>query len=185
MKYKICCSIGEIVDKYSILNIKLEKITDENALNNITNEISAIKTDVPLVDTKDELFDDIYKINLQLWNLEDLIREKSINNEFDEQYIQLAEKIHKTNDKRYDIKKQINIKYNSELFEEKSYLYTQSNKEPETPETLEPTQLDHFLLEKGKHLYTVGSYNESYSIIHQLMNKYNSKLEIIIYNQIS
>ena len=183
MKYKIYCSIGEVVDKYSILNIKLKKITDENALNNITNEIKAIKADVPLVETNDELFDDIYKINLQLWNLEDLIREKSINNEFDKQYIQLAEKIHKTNDKRYNIKKQINIKYNSDLFEEKSYLYAHSNKEPETPEppeppesseTLDPTQLDHFLLEKGKHLYTVGSYSESYSIIHQLINKYNN-----------
>ena len=168
MKCKVACSFAEVVDKKSILCIKLKKIKCKKALHNITNELKAIERDVPLITTEDGLFDELYKINYKLWILEDLIRKKSEDSEFDNQYIEYAESIHVTNDKRYDIKKKINIKYNSYLLEEKGYHgHT-------VEEVIDINNNDILLLEHGKHLYTSGQYDESYSKINKLMNKYKN-----------
>ena len=121
MNCKISCSFGEVVDKVTILKIKSKKITNEGALKNIILELKTIQEEIPLVNNNDELFNDLHNINQKLWILEDIIREQGKNKKFDDTYIKIAESIHKTNDKRSAIKKEINIKYNSELVEEKSY----------------------------------------------------------------
>lgn len=75
----------------------------------------------PKVKSNDILFYKLYDINRILWDLEDNIRIKSLKKEFDEEYIKYAENIHKENDRRYLLKKEINEKYNSFLIEEKIY----------------------------------------------------------------
>ena len=121
MKYKISCSFGEIIDKITILKIKFTKANDIDVLNNIKLEFDTIIQEVPESNYEDPLFDELLNINQKLWVLEDLIRDKSAKKSFDEKYIEYAEKIHITNDERYQIKRKINEKYNSELKEEKIY----------------------------------------------------------------
>ena len=121
MNCKISCSFGEVVDKMTILTIKQEKIKNKKALMNVNLELDSIKNEIPLVNKNDELFTELFKVNKKLWELEDSIREKSKNKSFDNMYVFISELIHKTNDKRYLLKKKINIKYNSLLNEEKEY----------------------------------------------------------------
>ena len=116
MDFKISCSFGEVVDKYSILKIKESKIQDKQALRNIRNEIQALENDVVSLltfITNNNLYHDLLSVNKKLWILEDLIREKSQKNELDDKYIRYAESIHETNDKRYRIKREINKITNS------------------------------------------------------------------------
>ena len=120
MQCKVSCSFGEIIDKVSILNIKKNNATDTVALNNIQSELNIIKSENPMVEQEDALFTELFDVNQRLWNLEDSIREKSRKKEFDQAYITYAEAIHIQNDKRYNIKRQINKKYNSYLIEEKN-----------------------------------------------------------------
>ena len=164
MQCKISCSFGEIIDKITILKIKSKKIKDIEALKNINLELKMIQDENPSSNTKDDLFDNLHKINQKLWILENIIREKSKTNTFDDTYIKIAESIHKTNDERSNIKKIINIKYNSELIEEKSYYQNEIN----------VNSKDISILGKGKMLYTNGNYEESYQILNRLMNKYKN-----------
>ena len=127
MLCKISCSFGEIVDKVTILKIKKGKAKDKNILRNIVKELVVITKENPSVSQNDKLFQELSEINKQLWTLEDNIREKG-EKEFDQDYIKYAELIHKTNDKRYLLKKQINEKYNSYLREEKIYDHISNNK---------------------------------------------------------
>lgn len=116
MSYTVKCSYGEIIDKHSILKIKESKAVNDEQKNNILTEMNEL---AKYIHNDDPLFDDLFKINKKLWVLEDLIRMKSEKKEFDELYIDCAEKIHFCNDERYSIKKKINIKYGSEIKEEK------------------------------------------------------------------
>ena len=125
MKCKIRCSFGEVVDKWTILNIKKKKATNNMVLSNIINELNAIVEDNNQVNNNDILFTNLYEVNQKLWEYEDIIREKSRLQQFNMEYIQYAELIHKTNDERYLIKRQINKKYKSELKEEKIYTYVE------------------------------------------------------------
>jgi len=163
MKCQISCSFGEIIDKITILKIKAKKIVDINSLKNVILELETLQKENPLSDVNDDLFNKLQIINEKLWMLEDNIREKSKNKVFDNTYIEIAESIHITNDERCNIKKLINIKYNSELIEEKSYY--QNN-------ILYDTEYDTIELDKCKVLYNNGKYNESYLIINKLMQKY-------------
>ena len=124
MQYTIKCSFGEIVDKITILQIKISKCKNVKQSQNILNEYNSLC--IHINDKQNDttfkcLYEDLYKINEQLWGLEDLIREKSKKKEFDNTYIETAENIHKKNDERYFIKKQINTIYNSDIIEEKIY----------------------------------------------------------------
>ena len=101
---KISCSFGEIIDKITILRIKISKSNDEKVLQNLNNELSTIESEVPLCKNQDSLYERLREVNLKLWELEDNIRLKSKNQEFDEEYIRYAENIHITNDERYRIK---------------------------------------------------------------------------------
>ena len=119
---KIEVSIGEIVDKLSILQIKTEFIRDEEKLNNVKKEYDYLY-DIVFNEMKIEQSDffDMVSINQELWKIEDDIRDKERNKEFDNEFIRLARAVYVTNDKRAEVKKVINIKYGSLFVEEKSY----------------------------------------------------------------
>ena len=115
-------SLGELIDKITILEIKQIHMTGIK-LKNVDKELKLIKN--ILQDTNLEididLINNLKEINKNLWEIEDNIRIKESNQEFDKDFIELARSVYKENDKRASIKKEINQKYNSELVEEKSY----------------------------------------------------------------
>ena len=115
-------SIGEIVDKLSILRIKKNNITDDNKLVNINKEYDYLYHKVfqeLKIDTSD--FYEMVMVNEILWTVEDSIRDKERNKQFDQDFIEMARSVYITNDRRAEIKKQINLKYGSLFVEEKSY----------------------------------------------------------------
>jgi len=114
-------SFGEVLDRISILAIKLNQIKDKDKLKNIQKEFSYISGRVPQSTFTDPLYFELCKVNQHLWNIEDDIRHKEKLSLFDDEFIQLARDVYFTNDKRADIKKEINIKYKSDIIEEKSY----------------------------------------------------------------
>ncbi len=121
---KVEISNGELLDKFSILKIKIKKIKDNSKLINIQNEINELSNlcDVLLkVNGVVELFENLISTNSKLWEIEDLIRSKESLKEFDESFIELARSVYITNDVRFHIKNEINKLTNSKLVEEKSY----------------------------------------------------------------
>jgi len=121
---RIDISIGELVDKVTILSIKLEKVNDEQKLKNIKLEYSLLIDSVKSVNLSEnsEDFIRLKKVNQKLWEIEDKIRFKEKKKEFDEEFIELARSVYFENDKRAEIKKEINLKTNSEIVEEKEYV---------------------------------------------------------------
>ena len=115
-------SIGEIFDKITILEIKKEKLKNEKLLN-VNLELNLLKKIVEdnglNVDKK--LINNLREVNNKLWNIEDNIRKKEELKSFDNEFIEIARSVYIENDKRSEIKREINIKYKSELVEEKSY----------------------------------------------------------------
>jgi hypothetical protein len=121
---KIEVSNGEILDKLSILQIKSTKFNDIYKLSNVENERRVLLPMYDLIATTSEIrqkFHDLININSKLWDIEDMIRIKEQRKEFDEEFIELARSVYKTNDIRADIKRDINHLSNSNLIEEKSY----------------------------------------------------------------
>ncbi len=119
---KIEVSIGEIVDKLSILRIKKNNISDSEKLKNVTTEydyLYSIVFDELKIEESD--FYNLVLINEKLWDIEDKLRDKERDKSFDNDFIELARSVYFTNDKRADIKKDINLKYGSLFVEEKSY----------------------------------------------------------------
>ena len=121
---KIEVSHGEIVDKLTILQIKKENITDPIKLDNIIKEydylLSVVENDLGISTLSPEYLE-LLSINKELWIIEDDIRDKERNKEFDDEFIKLARSVYYTNDVRAKIKKEINLKYSSGFVEEKSY----------------------------------------------------------------
>jgi hypothetical protein len=114
-------SIGELCDKFSILQIKSENVTDAEKLIEINKEISYLKPYIEKLDISFEDYNKIKEVNEKLWKIEDDIRKKEENKEFDNEFIELARSVYITNDERAKIKYEINIKLNSEIKEIKSY----------------------------------------------------------------
>ena len=125
MSIKIELSIGELLDKISILQIKAERIDDPSKVKNINKELDVLMSlwnDSPYSDTNlSSEINELKNINEALWDIEDKIRDKERNQVFDKDFIELARSVYFTNDKRAEIKKIINGKTGSELIEEKSY----------------------------------------------------------------
>jgi len=121
---KIEISNGELVDKVSILSIKLKKIKSKKKLLNIQREFDRLYDSMlSIAITKESPeYQDLINVNLTLWEIEDKIRAKESLKEFDDEFIALARKIYFQNDKRSEIKRQINITTKSELIEEKEYV---------------------------------------------------------------
>ena len=122
---KVVLSVGELIDKITILQLKMKFIKNKKQLNNVSNELGTLK---PLLKENNletpkinRLFAELYEINLKLWKIEDKIREKERQSDFKDEFISLARSVYFTNDKRAEIKKKINLISGSELIEEKSY----------------------------------------------------------------
>jgi hypothetical protein len=120
---KIDISIGEVVDKITILSIKLNKIENDKKLKNIRKEYDLLFNSLENsgIEVDSESFTKLETINLKLWEIEDKIRKKEANKEFDDEFIQLARNVYINNDKRSAVKREINIKYGSNIIEEKEY----------------------------------------------------------------
>ena len=122
---KIPISWGELLDKITILQIKLEHITSKNALKNIEQELKKLQSILtqngPKTKETIQLEGELRRTNQQLWGIEDKIRDKERTNSFDDEFIQLARSVYITNDERSRIKRKINELLGSELVEEKSY----------------------------------------------------------------
>jgi hypothetical protein len=120
-----CCvpiSFGELYDKYSILQIKKEKIKDHTKLIYINREIDYLQPFIDKYVIPEELKNNIMYINKELWEIEDNIREKENLREFDNEFITLARAVYITNDKRSIVKNNINVFLDSEIKEIKSYV---------------------------------------------------------------
>ncbi len=118
-------SPGELLDKITILRIKSARMTDETKLRNVRVELDALEQTwresgaaVPAV-AADEAA--LQKVNEELWDIEDRIRDKERAGEFDAVFIDLARAVYVTNDERARFKKNINMTLGSRLVEEKSY----------------------------------------------------------------
>lgn len=118
-------SWGELIDKITILEIKKSNIKLVSALMNINKELSYLENIVENCDGVTELIAELKQqlldVNKRLWNVEDDIREKELNQEFDIVFIELARKVYLLNDERSKLKKSINQILKSEIVEEKSY----------------------------------------------------------------
>ena len=123
---KIEVSNGELLDKISILELKMLKIEDEEKLVNIKKEFETLNPlVVKLFEDNDSQLQNHYlelaRINGLLWDIEDWIRNCEREKRFDDEFIQLARSVYVTNDQRSEVKKIINTITGSELVEEKSY----------------------------------------------------------------
>ena len=119
-------SNGELLDKISILELKILRIEDEEKLINVMTEFDVLN---PLVIELFEKYDsqlqnhylELAKINGELWDIEDWIRDCEREKRFDKEFVELARSVYITNDKRCEVKKLINLTTSSGLIEEKSY----------------------------------------------------------------
>ena len=118
-------SIGEYYDKLSILYIKRDKIKDIIKLEKVNKEIKELELINKTININ--LLTEIKSINLKLWEIEDAIRIKEKHQLFNSEFIQLARNVYYTNDKRCEIKNNINKVLGSEIFEVKSYEKYQNN----------------------------------------------------------
>jgi hypothetical protein len=121
MSINVPVSIGELVDKYTILLIKLEKIVDIDKLNHVNTEIGLLNPIIVDLSLNYCEINELKECNEKLWKIEDDIREKERLHQFDEEFVELARSVYITNDKRSKIKSNINVKYNSIIHEVKSY----------------------------------------------------------------
>ena len=123
---KVEVSNGELLDKLSILELKLKNIKDDKKLINIKNEHGGLS---PLCNNLfnnygnelRSLYAKLSEINAELWKIEDDVRECERNKDFGDEFVRLARAVYFTNDKRSDVKKSINLLTESGFVEEKSY----------------------------------------------------------------
>lgn len=125
MNVSVEISIGEFFDKITILEIKKDRITAADKLQNINKELDYLNKLLEALpfsrtDVEAEVAE-LRGINEELWVIEDDIREKESSKSFDDAFIELARSVYFTNDRRSDVKRAINIKLGSDFVEEKSY----------------------------------------------------------------
>jgi len=118
---KVPVTIGEYIDKITILAIKSRRITDKDKVRNVLRELNqlVLLDREKIIDT--DLYRKLIRVNEDLWDVEDAIRVKEKNQQFDDEFIELARSVYRLNDRRADLKRQINLQYESDLIEEKSY----------------------------------------------------------------
>ncbi len=118
-------SPGEVLDKITILEIKSERMDDPVKVANVRIELALLEATWAQSVTPDpviqDLHDQLKQINEALWEIEDDIRDKERVKEFGQQFIDLARKVYFTNDRRSEVKKQLNLHLGSQIIEEKSY----------------------------------------------------------------
>jgi len=118
-------SPGEVLDKITILEIKSERISDPQKLDNVRRELALLQETWGSTfrddDTIHRLHAQLKEINEALWEIEDDIRDKERAKEFDDRFIELARAVYVTNDRRSQVKKELNLHLGSGIVEEKSY----------------------------------------------------------------
>ena len=117
-------SLGELIDKISILMVKKKNIKNNDKLHQVNKELNYLQETLDNHVTKDEIdvfLNSLIDINSKLWVIEDDIRDCERKKQFDQKFIELARSVYFTNDKRANIKLDINNKFGSELVEVKSY----------------------------------------------------------------
>ncbi len=114
-------SIGELYDKYTILQIKLDKIQDIEKRKFLIKEYNLLSSEIEKHPLEETIIIELKEINLILWNIEDKIREKEQDKCFDDLFIELARSVYKNNDRRNIVKNKISIKFHSDLMDIKSY----------------------------------------------------------------
>ena len=119
-------SAGELLDKISILEIKLEKVKDKNNLNEINKEYKMLRhtqnLNMEITDEIEKLFKEIKEVNINLWNIEDKIRICEKNKDFGKVFFDLSRNVYLNNDKRAQIKSEINKLLGSNIKEVKQYV---------------------------------------------------------------
>jgi predicted nuclease with TOPRIM domain len=119
---KIEVSNGEIADKLTIIELKLERISDPDKLKNLRKEHTILEEALAgFMKKSDPLYGELYEVNAGLWDIEDRIRDLERKKEFGKEFIDTARSVYFMNDRRSDIKRKINIVTGSGLVEEKSY----------------------------------------------------------------
>jgi len=126
MALKVEVSVGELLDKITILEIKSERITDPEKLKNVTKELEVLTRtwrESPMSDRDvAPQIDALKRVNEELWDIEDAIRRKEAAQAFDDEFIALARAVYHRNDVRAAVKKDINTMLGSGLVEEKFYV---------------------------------------------------------------
>ncbi len=118
-------SVGELIDKISILQIKKAKMTDSSKLVKVENELSHLyKVAVPFLanDSLSVLYEDLLGVNSQLWTIEDKLRNLERDGQFEGEFVSLARSVYHLNDERFSIKNKINILTDSGIQEVKQYI---------------------------------------------------------------
>lgn len=123
MEVHVPISVGELIDKITILKIKSRRIRDDSKLINIRAELESLLLCCRKVgiDPQLQLASQLEAVNEELWDIEDKIRDKERGKVFDSEFIQLARAVYITNDRRFSLKSSINQLTGSALVEEKSY----------------------------------------------------------------
>jgi predicted DNA-binding antitoxin AbrB/MazE fold protein len=120
---KVEISIGGLVDRVSILSIKLSKIKDPEKLKNIRLEYDMLVVSMQQtgIDVNNGVFKQLQEINLKLWDIENGLRSKEAKKEFDDEFIELARSVYINNDERAALKRKISIDFGSAIIEENEY----------------------------------------------------------------
>ena len=122
---RVPVSPGELLDKITILEIKSERITDPEKVANVRAELALLQETWASNIRDSKIIQDLHaklkEINEALWEIEDDIRDKERAREFDDRFIELARAVYVTNDRRSQVKKELNLHLGSEIIEEKSY----------------------------------------------------------------
>lgn len=125
MTLRVNVSVGEFLDKMTILEIKSERIEDEDKRRNVDKELELLRktwgeSTLSKFDISTQM-ENLKRVNESLWDVEDQIRLKEAAQKFDDEFIQLARSVYRFNDRRAAIKRELNRILGSELTEEKSY----------------------------------------------------------------
>jgi len=121
---KVQISVGELIDKLSILQVKKNNIKEQFKLVEVDKEFDALnEISKPYLGDKEifNIYDNLIITNSKLWNIEDKLRIHEKNQIFDDKFVELARSVYYTNDERFSLKNKINQITNSELKEQKSY----------------------------------------------------------------
>jgi hypothetical protein len=119
---KIEVSNGEIIDRLTIIQIKLERIKDDAKLANLQKEYNILKKAASSIMSQDDpVYIALYQVNCDLWEIEDRIRDLEREKNFGSDFISTAREVYIKNDRRSELKREINIRTSSGLIEEKSY----------------------------------------------------------------
>jgi len=125
MQIRVPVSVGELVDKLTILDIKVERIADDAKRANVAHEQALLREtvarEVPASPELDGLVAALKQANEALWDIEDEIRDLERNRDFGARFVELARAVYITNDRRAAIKKEVNLLVGSDIVEEKSY----------------------------------------------------------------